>query len=104
MSSVKLAAHQHGKSRVRLGRTWRRGDVHEFVEFDVYTMLESDMEHAFLRGDNTDMTATDTQKNTVRPVPASNKLASCADDVAHPSPLIMAFSTLDPGVLHRQAV
>lgn len=78
MSSVKLAAHQHGKSRVRLGRTWRRGDVHEFVEFDVYTMLESDMEHAFLRGDNTDMTATDTQKNTVRSSQHGQRALYCA--------------------------
>lgn len=60
-----LAAHQHGKSRVRVARVWRQGDVHTFVEFNVHTMLESDMEHAFVRGDNTDMTATDTQKNTV---------------------------------------
>ncbi len=66
MCAAKLALHQHGKGRVRLGRTWRRGDVHEFVEFMVHTMLESDMEHAFVRGENTDMTATDTQKNTVR--------------------------------------
>lgn len=63
--AAKLALHQHGKGKVRLGRTWRQGDVHHFVEYMVHTMLESDMEHAFVRGDNTDMTATDTQKNTV---------------------------------------
>jgi urate oxidase len=61
-----LSLHQHGKSRVRLGRVWREGDVHHFVEWMVHTMLESDMEHAFIDGDNTGMTATDTQKNTVR--------------------------------------
>ena len=60
-----LREHQHGKSRVRLGRTWREGDVHHFVEWTVQTMLESDMAHAFIEGSNTDMTATDTQKNTV---------------------------------------
>jgi urate oxidase len=64
MSELKL--HQHGKSRVRLGRTWREGSVHHFVEWMVHTMLESDMELAFTDGDNTGMTATDTQKNTVR--------------------------------------
>lgn len=61
-----LQLHQHGKSRVRLGRTWREGSVHHFVEWMVHTMLESDMELAFTDGDNTGMTATDTQKNTVR--------------------------------------
>lgn len=60
-----LSLHQHGKSRVRLGRVWREGDVHHFVEWMVHTMIESDMEHAFIDGDNTGMTATDTQKNTV---------------------------------------
>lgn len=60
-----LVLHQHGKSRVRLGRVWREGSVHHFVEWSVNTMLESDMEAAFLEGDNTGMTATDTQKNTV---------------------------------------
>lgn len=35
------------------------------VEWTVSTMLESDMAHAFVDGDNKDMTATDTQKNMV---------------------------------------
>ena len=65
MCAATLKEHQHGKSRVRLGRTWREGDVHHFVEWTVNTMLESDMAHAFQDGSNTDMTATDTQKNTV---------------------------------------
>ena len=61
-----LSLHQHGKSKVRLGRTWREGNVHHFREWQVHSMLESPMEHAFISGDNTGMTATDTQKNTVR--------------------------------------
>ena len=44
-----LPVHQHGKSKVRLGRTWREGDVHHFVEWNVATMLESPMEHAFIK-------------------------------------------------------
>ena len=64
MSAI-LAAHQHGKGRVRLGRVWREGTTHHMVEWTVFTMLESDMAHAFKDGSNTDMTATDTQKNTV---------------------------------------
>lgn len=63
-----LAEHQHGKSKVRLGRVWRHGNKHYFVEWSVDVMLESDMSHAFQIGTNTDMTATDTQKNTVKPL------------------------------------
>ena len=64
---ARLAQHQHGKSRVRLGRTWRRPDgTHEFVEWEVATVLESDMAHAFTSASNAGMTATDTQKNIVR--------------------------------------
>lgn len=63
---VILAEQQHGKLRVRLGRTWREGQTHHFVEWNVSTTLESDMAHAYHDGTNTDMTATDTQKNTVR--------------------------------------
>ena len=61
-----LAEHQHGKSKVRVARVWREGNRHYFVEWSVDVMLESDMAHAFLKGTNTNMTATDTQKNTVR--------------------------------------
>jgi hypothetical protein len=65
-ASSSLALHHHGKSRVRVGRVWREGDVHHMVEWTVNTMLDSDMEHAFMFGDNTGMTPTDTQKHTVR--------------------------------------
>ena len=64
--SAQLAVHQHGKSKVRVGRVWREGSKHYFVEWNVDVMLESDMAHAFKSGDNTDMTTTDTTKNTVR--------------------------------------
>lgn len=63
--AANLAVHQHGKSKVRVGRVWREGSKHYFVEWDVDVMLESDMAHAFKNGDNTGMTATDTTKNTV---------------------------------------
>ena len=63
-----LVKHQHGKSRVRLGRVWRDGDKHYFVEWEVQCLLKSDMEHSFLSDSNADMTATDTVKNTARSV------------------------------------
>ncbi len=63
-----LAKHAHGKSRVRLARVWREpsSGMHHVVEWSVAVMLESDMAPAYLRGDNTGMTATDTVKNTAR--------------------------------------
>jgi urate oxidase len=61
-----LAKHAHGKSRVRVARVWREGTVHHAVEWQCEVLLESDMAPAYLRGDNSDMTATDTIKNTVR--------------------------------------
>lgn len=64
--AAELRYHQHGKASVRLGRVWREGNVHHMVEWSVNVMLESDMAHAFLTPSNKGMTATDTQKNTVR--------------------------------------
>ena len=61
-----LTKHAHGKSRVRVARVWREGDVHHAVEWQAEVLLESDMAPAYLRGDNRDMTATDTVKNTAR--------------------------------------
>ncbi|KAK3265316.1 hypothetical protein CYMTET_25992 [Cymbomonas tetramitiformis] len=61
---VSLEHQVHGKERVRVARVWREGTVHHFVEWMVGVVLESDMEHAYLNGDNTGMTATDTMKNT----------------------------------------
>lgn len=77
MADATLREHQHGKSRVRLGRTWREQEGgnsksnastvrHHFVEWTVETVLESDMAHAFLSSSNAGMTATETQKNAVR--------------------------------------
>ena len=76
-----LGAHQHGKSRVRVARVWREpGGVQHFAEWTVATMLESAMEHAYERGSNEGMTATDTQKNTVYHV-AQKMPSRCAPEV-----------------------
>jgi urate oxidase len=79
---MSLAEHQHGKARVRLGRTWRvpqpDGSVrHVFVEWSVQTALESDMAHAFTSPSNAGMTATDTQRNTVREEEMCTSLWRC---------------------------
>ncbi|GBG75700.1 hypothetical protein CBR_g20325 [Chara braunii] len=63
--SFTLACHQHGKSRVRLGRVWREGSRHYFVEWRIDVVLLSDVEAAFVHGDNSGVVATDSIKNTV---------------------------------------
>eukprot|EP00897_Mesotaenium_endlicherianum_P005410 jgi/Mesen1/4898/ME000244S04074 len=57
--------HQHGKSRVRLGRVWRDGSRHHMVEWSVDIALLSKAEPSFRTADCGTIVATDTMKNTV---------------------------------------
>jgi hypothetical protein len=64
-----LTEHQHGKSKVRLGRTWRCASTgqHDFVEWEIEVQLLSRaMNAAYTNGTNDGMTTTDTTKNMVR--------------------------------------
>ncbi|CAM8961963.1 unnamed protein product [Rhodiola kirilowii] len=57
---------RHGKSRVRVARVWRDASGHHyFVEWSVNISLLSDCLPAYTSGDNSDIVATDTMKNTV---------------------------------------
>ncbi|KAI3925700.1 hypothetical protein MKW92_049882 [Papaver armeniacum] len=57
---------KHGKSRVRVGKIWRKEDGnHFFVEWNVNISLLSDCLPAYVRDDNSDIVANDTMKNTV---------------------------------------
>ncbi|KAL0303660.1 UNVERIFIED_CONTAM: Uricase [Sesamum radiatum] len=57
---------RHGKARVRVGRVWREPcGRHHFVEWDVSISLLSDCLPAYTDGNNSDIVATDTMKNTV---------------------------------------
>lgn len=58
--------NQHGKSRVRLGRTWRMTDgSHVFVEMMVQSMIVDQAPESFTTESCARITATDTQKNIV---------------------------------------
>ncbi|CAM6012615.1 unnamed protein product [Sphagnum balticum] len=60
--------HQHGKARVRVARLWRSkadGQPHDLVEWNVSVSLISKVLPAFTEGDNSNIVATDTIKNTV---------------------------------------
>ncbi|CAK9183945.1 unnamed protein product [Ilex paraguariensis] len=57
---------RHGKARVRVARVWKdENGRHFFVEWNVSISLLSDCLPAYVRGDNSDIVATDTMKNTV---------------------------------------
>ena len=66
-----LAANRYGKSRVRLLRLTKHialstGEaVHDIDEWTVQILLSGDFESAHTVGDNTNILATDTMKNTV---------------------------------------
>ncbi|XP_075495927.1 uricase [Primulina tabacum] len=66
MVGLKLE-QKHGKSRVRVGRIWKQpgSGTHHFVEWNVSISLLSDCIPAYTSGDNSDIVATDTMKNTV---------------------------------------
>ena len=60
-----LAQNHYGKSRVRLVKVTRHGDLHHLYEWSVGVYLTGDFTACFIDGDNTGILATDTMKNTV---------------------------------------
>ncbi len=62
---MKLIAHRYGKSRVRVLKMLRDGDVHTIRELTARVLLEGDFDASFTAGDNRLVVATDTMKNTV---------------------------------------
>jgi urate oxidase len=62
---VKLNTHRYGKSRVRVMKVLRDGDVHTIKELSARVLLEGKFERSFTDADNADVVATDTMKNTI---------------------------------------
>ena len=62
---VVLGPNRYGKAETRLVRVVRDGDVHHIKDVSVSSALSGDMAAVHLTGDNTNILATDTQKNTV---------------------------------------
>ncbi|PXY26124.1 urate oxidase [Prauserella coralliicola] len=63
--AISLGPNQYGKAEVRLVTVEREGPVHHLKDLTVSTSLRGRLERTHLTGDNTDVVATDTQKNTV---------------------------------------
>ncbi len=62
---MELTAHRYGKSRVRLMKVLRDGDVHTIKELTARLLLEGAFERSYTAADNTQVVATDTMKNTL---------------------------------------
>ncbi|RZQ64781.1 factor-independent urate hydroxylase [Amycolatopsis suaedae] len=62
---ITLGPNQYGKAEVRLVAVHRDGPVHSLSDLTVSTALRGRLERTHLTGDNSDVVATDTQKNTV---------------------------------------
>ena len=62
---IKFADRCYGKNYVRLLHVRRDGDVHHIKELEVNTALSLSDTKDYLRGDNSSIVATDSQKNTV---------------------------------------
>nr|WP_221471774.1 urate oxidase [Amycolatopsis umgeniensis] len=60
-----MGPNQYGKAEVRLVTVRREGTVHHLKDLTVSTSLRGDLAATHLTGDNADVVATDTQKNTV---------------------------------------
>lgn len=62
---VKIIQDNYGKSRVRLMKVARQGDIHELQNVTINIALEGDFDAIHTAGDNSLCLPTDTMKNTV---------------------------------------
>ena len=62
---MEMSWNGYGKELVKLVRLERRGETHEITDLSVCIQLEGDFAAAHAAGDNANITATDTMKNTV---------------------------------------
>jgi urate oxidase len=72
--SIRLAEQSYGKSHVRLTKVTRHPDRHELKELSIDIALEGNFDASYLTGDNTQVVATDTMKNTVYALAAGHPL------------------------------
>jgi urate oxidase len=76
-----LVENRYGKSRVRLVKAIRRAAWHDIREWTLQILLEGDFDSCFVEGDNSNILATDTMKNTVYSL-ARKSSSECMEDFA----------------------
>ena len=67
-----LAESAYGKSGVRLVKVSRRGDRHDLTDLTVAVRFEGDYDESYTNGDNIGVLPTDTMKNSVYALAASD--------------------------------
>jgi urate oxidase len=72
--AIVLGPNSYGKSEVRLVKVFRDSDPHIVRDLTVDVALEGDFTAAHVEGDNTGLLATDTMRNTVYALAASDQL------------------------------
>ena len=71
-----LSENHYGKSRVRLVKVTRHADHNDLHEWNIGVYLTGDFTACFVSGDNSDIVATDTMKNTVYAVARTSTAAN----------------------------
>jgi urate oxidase len=69
---TELGANRYGKSAIRLVKVVRGPDRHEVRDLTVAIALEGEFAASYVEGDNTNVVATDTMKNTVYALAGEN--------------------------------
>ncbi|HUB53049.1 MAG TPA: urate oxidase [Terracidiphilus sp.] len=96
---AKLGENRYGKSRVRLSRITRKGDMHYFDEWTVRVLLEGDFESSFTEADNSKVLPTDTMKNTVYSIARGSKAATIEEFAVELGEYLLANNPQVSGVL-----
>ena len=66
----------YGKANVRFTKLKRRSDRHEVMQITSHTELEGDFSRSYTHGDNTNVIATDSIRNTTYALAADNPINS----------------------------
>ena len=81
---IVLGQNSYGKSEIRLVKVVRDTARHELRDLTVHVAQEGDFEAAHTQGDNTDLMATDTMRNTVYAL-AKDHLTGSIEDLGRRS-------------------
>jgi len=73
--TVVLTHNSYGKSNVRLTKVTRLPDRHELAQWSIDVLLEGDFAESYIAGDNRNVVATDTMKNTIYVLARDHDLA-----------------------------
>jgi len=76
MESFKIVHSEYGKGGVKILHVSKRGAVHSIRELEVETLLTLNNHKDYESGDNSDIIATDTQKNTIYVLAKQHGIAS----------------------------